>query len=118
MSSHKGITLLENTPVATRYAKVSETMNGASSTTLTFQGSEQLFLDRGVFVEVDVPVVLTRKTALTMTNQKRQTTFHGQITLRILRFASTGSSLVLTRSTSSSTRTRLPTSATSFVALK
>jgi hypothetical protein len=75
MSSHKGITLLENTPVATRYAKVSETMNGASSTTLTFQGSEQLFLDRGVFVEVDVPVVLTRKTALTGNDPKRQTTF-------------------------------------------
>jgi hypothetical protein len=45
-------------------------MNGASSTTLTFQGSEQLFLDRGVFVEVDVPVVLTRKTALTGNDPK------------------------------------------------
>jgi hypothetical protein len=93
-------------------------MNGASSTTLTFQGSEQLFLDRGVFVEVDVPVVLTRKTALTGNDPKATDYLQSQITSRILPFASTGSSLVLTKSTSSSTKTRLPTSATSFVALK
>jgi hypothetical protein len=37
-------------------------MNGASSVTLDYQVGERLFLDRGVFLEVDVPVVLTDTT--------------------------------------------------------
>ena len=60
---HKGITLLENTAVATKYAKVQEILNGAQTMNLTYQVGETLFLDRGVFLEVDVPVTLTPTTA-------------------------------------------------------
>jgi hypothetical protein len=38
-------------------------MNGSTSATLTYQLGERLFLDRGVFLEVDVPVVLTKQGA-------------------------------------------------------
>ena len=59
---HRGITLLENTAVSTQYAKVFEKMSGSNSATLTYQLGERLFLDRGVFLEVDVPLVLTPTT--------------------------------------------------------
>ena len=56
---HRGVTLLENTPKSVQYAKISETLNGAQTITLNYQIGERVFLDRGVFVEVDVPVKLT-----------------------------------------------------------
>jgi hypothetical protein len=48
---------------ATKYAHVRETLNGAQTMNLTYQVGETLFLDRGVFLEVDVPVTLTPTTA-------------------------------------------------------
>jgi hypothetical protein len=57
---HRGVTLLENTAVSTQYARVTEKMNGAQSATLNYQIGERIFLDRGVFLEIDVPVVFTK----------------------------------------------------------